>query len=46
MRVTWRSLELYIPIPIMQAAIGRCQGALDGWYEKRGTVVQFPVAAE
>lgn len=48
-RVTWRSMEMFIPVPIMQAALGRAHRAMDQWYESKGTVVPFrpvDVAAE
>jgi hypothetical protein len=47
--VVWRDAECYVPVPICQAAIGRCNRTLDEWHEKkRGAVVPFraPVAAE
>lgn len=46
--VVWRDLEIYIPVPICQAAVGRCCKALDEWREREGLVVPIRerVAAE
>lgn len=46
-RITYRCLEFYMPIPIAQAAMGRFHRALDQWYETKGVIVPFrPIAAE
>lgn len=48
MRVTWRELEFFIPIPVCQAAMARCARAMDEWYEGKGVVLPFrqPSATE
>jgi len=40
-RVTWRSLEFFIPVPIAKAAVGRLNRALDQWHEDNGIVLPF-----
>jgi hypothetical protein len=49
-RIEWRGIEVFVPIPVCQAAIGRCNRALDQWHDDKGIVLPFrrsaPVAAE
>lgn len=46
----WRGLEVFVPVPICQAAVGRCNRALDQWYESKGVVTpirhRMDIAAE
>ena len=47
-RVRWRTLDLYIPVPICLAAMGRCQRAIEEWQRRNATVIPLrpDVAAE
>lgn len=46
MLIRWRGLEVYVPIPICLASMGRCQRALEEWHKRDGSVLPFRVAAE
>jgi hypothetical protein len=39
--VKWRGIEVFVPVPICQAALGRCNRALDLWHEGTGAVLPF-----
>lgn len=39
--IRWRGLEVFVPVPICQAAVGRCNRALDEWHESKGVVTPF-----
>lgn len=48
MLITWRGCEVFVPMPIIRAAMGRCNVAVDTWYESKGVILPFrtSVAAE
>lgn len=41
MRITWRGLELFVPIPICLASMGRCKVAIDEWERTNASVIRF-----
>jgi hypothetical protein len=45
-RITWREVVLFVPIPICLAAMGRCQRALDEWSASNASIIKFEVDRE
>lgn len=49
LRIAWRGFEVFVPMPVIQAAMGRANVAVDQWYESKGVVLPFrptSIAAE
>lgn len=40
-RISWRGLEMFVPIPICLAAMGRCKAAIEEWERTNASVIRF-----
>ena len=47
-RIIWRDVEVFVPIPIVLASMGRCKRSVEEWGRRNADVIpiRIDVAAE